>query len=217
MTPSERCAWIEGRLAELFPETPVPLDHKDPFTLLVAVLLSARCTDAMVNRTTPALFARADTPEDMALVPLPELEGLVRPCGTYSRKAKAIIGLSRRIAEDFGGEVPRDMEALTSLPGVGRKTASVVVSQAFGEPAFPVDTHVHRLAQQWGLTGGESVERTERDLRRRFPRASWNALHLRMIFFGRTRCQARGCDGLRCEVCRRCFPGRRRPRDWNRA
>lgn len=211
MTKAERAAHLDRRLAELYPETPVPLDHRDAFTLLVAVLLSAQCTDARVNQITPALFARASTPAAMARVPVEEIRGIIRPCGLSPRKSKAISELSRILVEQHGGEVPADMDALEALPGVGHKTASVVMAQAFGVPAFPVDTHIHRLAQRWKLTDGRSVEQTERDLKKLFPCGRWNALHLQIIFYGREHCTARGCDGTVCPLCRELFPRRRRP------
>ncbi len=210
MTKAERAAYIAKRLEELYPETPVPLDHKDPFTLLVAVLLSAQCTDVRVNLTTPALFALADTPEKMAALPVEKIQEIIRPCGLSPQKAKAIAGLSRILLEKHGGEVPADMTELEALPGVGHKTASVVMAQAFGEPAFPVDTHIHRLAQRWKLTSGKNVVQTERDLKRAFPKELWNKLHLQIIFYGREHCTARGCDGTVCEICRTCFPERKR-------
>ncbi len=210
MTKAERAAFIDRRLAELYPETPVPLDHRDPFTLLVAVLLSAQCTDKRVNLVTPALFARAATPEAMARVPVEMIQAIIRPCGLSPQKAKAIAGLSRILVEQHGSMVPRTFADLEELPGVGHKTASVVMAQAFGVPAFPVDTHIHRLAQRWGLTDGRSVEQTERDLKKLFPREHWNQLHLRIIFYGREHCTARGCDGTECEICRTVYPGRRR-------
>ncbi len=209
-TAAGRAAFIDRRLAELYPETPVPLDHRDPYTLLIAVLLSAQCTDKRVNQVTPALFARAATPAAMAELPVQEIDGYVRPCGLAPRKAQAIRDLSRLLLERHGGEVPRSFEALEALPGVGHKTASVVMAQAFGVPAFPVDTHIHRLAQRWKLSSGRSVEQTERDLKRLFPEDRWNALHLRIIFYGREHCTARGCDGTACEICRTLFPDRRR-------
>lgn len=211
MTKAERAAHVDCRLAELYPETPVPLDHADAFTLLVAVLLSAQCTDARVNQVTPELFTRACTPQAMARVPVDEIREIIRPCGLSPRKSKAIAGLSRILIDEHGGEVPADFEALEALPGVGHKTASVVMAQAFGVPAFPVDTHIHRLAQRWKLTDGRSVEQTERDLKKLFPREHWNALHLRIIFYGREHCTARGCDGTVCPLCRELFPRRRSP------
>jgi len=211
MTQTERAAYVDQSLAELYPETPIPLDHSDPYTLLVAVLLSAQCTDVRVNLTTPALFARASTPETMRQVPVADIQAIIRPCGLAPAKAKAISGLSDLLVERHGGEVPESFEALESLPGVGHKTASVVMSQAFGHPAFPVDTHIHRLAQRWKLTSGKNVVQTEKDLKRLFPEDRWNALHLQMIFYGREHCTARGCDGTVCELCRTLFPDRKRP------
>jgi endonuclease-3 len=210
-TRRQRAAWIDRRLAELYPETPVPLLHADPFTLLVAVVLSAQCTDKRVNLVTPRLFALARGPAEMARVPVAEIEAVVRPCGLGPRKAAAISELSRLIVERHGGEVPDSFEALEALPGVGHKTASVVMAQAFGVPAFPVDTHIHRLAQRWGLTEGRNVEQTEADLKALFPEEHWNQLHLRIIFYGREHCTARGCDGTVCEICRTLFPARRKP------
>ncbi len=211
MLRKERAALVLERLQELYPRPPVPLRHRDPYTLLIAVLLSAQCTDERVNRVTPALFARADNAFDMAELPAPEIESVIRPCGLAPRKSRAIAALSRILVDEHEGRVPADMAALESLPGVGHKTASVVMSQAFGEPAFPVDTHIHRLAQRWGLSGGRSVAQTERDLKRLFPREYWNRLHLQIIYYGREFCTARGCDGTVCELCRSCYPKRRRP------
>jgi endonuclease-3 len=210
MTRAERAALIDRRLAELYPETPVPLDHRDPYTLLLAVLLSAQCTDRRVNTVTPALFARADTPAAMLRVPVDEIRAIIRPCGLSPQKARAIAELSRILVERHGGQVPRSFAELEALPGVGHKTASVVMAQAFGVPAFPVDTHIHRLAQRWGLTSGRNVVQTERDLKRLFPQEHWNQLHLRIIFYGREHCTARGCDGTVCPLCREVNPGRRR-------
>ena len=210
MTRQERADFAARRLAELYPETPIPLHHRDAFTLLVAVLLSAQCTDRRVNLVTPALFARAATPDAMRRLTVPEIAALIRSCGLAPQKAKALHALSAILCTEHGGAVPRDWQALEALPGVGHKTASVVMAQAFGEPAFPVDTHIHRLAQRWGLSNGRSVEQTERDLKRLFPQDQWNRLHLRIIFYGREHCTARDCDGTRCELCRALFPGRRR-------
>jgi len=209
-TKQERAAWIDGRLAELYPETPVPLDHRDAYTLLVAVLLSAQCTDKRVNLVTPHLWALGDTPEKMMRVPVAEIQSVIRPCGLSPQKAKAIAGLSKILVETHGGVVPRSFEALEELPGVGHKTASVVMAQAFGVPAFPVDTHIHRLAQRWKLTNGKNVEQTEADLKKLFPREHWNALHLRIIFYGREHCSAHACDGTVCEICRTVVPARQR-------
>lgn len=209
MTKAERAAFIDRRLAELYPATPVPLVHRDAFTLLVAVLLSAQCTDVRVNLVTPQLWAVADTPEKMRHVPVEEILRIIRSCGLAPQKAKAIAGLSRILVEQHGGAVPRTFEELEALPGVGHKTASVVMAQAWGVPAFPVDTHIHRLAQRWGLSDGRNVEQTERDLKALFPREHWNQLHLRIIFYGREHCTARGCDGTGCEICRALFPKRK--------
>ncbi|MEO5960464.1 MAG: endonuclease III [Opitutaceae bacterium] len=210
MTRAERAALVDRRLAELYPETPIPLAHKDAYTLLVAVLLSAQSTDKGVNKVTPQLFALADTPETMMRVPVEEIQRIIRPCGLSPQKAKAISELSRILVAKHGSKVPQTFEELEELPGVGHKTASVVMSQAFGVPAFPVDTHIHRLAQRWGLSDGRSVEQTERDLKAVFPRERWNKLHLQIIFYGREHCTARGCDGLTCELCRETFPERKR-------
>ena len=185
MTRKQRAEHILNRLEDLYPETPVPLDHRDPFTLLVAVLLSAQCTDLRVNLVTPHLFTRAATPETMARLSVDEVQAIIRPCGLAPQKARAIVALSKLLLERHGGGVPDDFGALELLPGVGHKTASVVMAQAFGVPAFPVDTHIHRLAQRWGLTDGRSVQQTERDLKCLFPKQSWNKLHLQIIFYGR--------------------------------
>lgn len=211
MKKSDRARLIATRLAELYPNPPIPLDHHDPFTLLVAVVLSAQCTDKKVNEVTPALFRRGGTPEKMARLPVDEILSIIRPLGLAPQKAKALVGLSEMIVRDFGGEVPSDFQALESLPGVGHKTASVVMSQVFGLPAFPVDTHIHRLAQRWGLSDGSSVSQTERDLKRLFVPESWRDLHLQIIFYGREHCSARGCDGTRCPICRELFPTRKKP------
>lgn len=205
MTKQQRADHVRRRLAELYPETPIPLDHTDAFTLLVAVLLSAQCTDVRVNQVTPALFKLADNPRDMMKVPVEDIRVIIRPCGLSPRKSAAISELSKILVEQHGGEVPADFAALEALPGVGHKTASVVMAQAFGVPAFPVDTHIHRLAARWKLTSGKNVEVTERDLKKLFPRDEWNRLHLRIIFYGREHCKARGCDGKSCLLCRELF------------
>ena len=212
MLKAERVKYILQRLQELYPETPVPLDHSDPFTLLIAVLLSAQCTDKRVNIVTPALFKLADNPADMATKSAEQIREIIRPCGLSPQKSKAIQRLSEMLLEEHGGEVPAHMEALERLPGVGHKTASVVMSQAFGVPAFPVDTHIHRLGQRWGLTSGKNVVQTERDLKRLFPQKYWNRLHLQIIFYGREYCSARSCDGRVCEICRACYPQRKHPK-----
>lgn len=210
MTRQERADFVARRLAELYPDPPIPLHHRDAYTLLVAVVLSAQCTDERVNKVTPRLFALADTPATMAGHSVAEIDAIVRPCGLAPRKAAAIRELSRLIVEKHGGAVPSSFQELEALPGVGHKTASVVMSQAFGHPAFPVDTHIHRLAQRWKLTDGRSVEQTEHDLKRLFPEHLWNPLHLQIIYYGREHCTARGCDGTVCEICRALFPERRR-------
>jgi len=210
MTKTERAAAVQAGLERLYPVVPIPLDHTDAYTLLVAVLLSAQCTDVRVNQVTPRLFARARTPQAMMRVPVKEIQDIIRPCGLSPRKSQAISGLSRLLVEQHGGKVPADFAALEALPGVGHKTASVVMSQAFGVPAFPVDTHIHRLAQRWGLTNGKNVEQTEADLKRLFPRESWNKLHLQIIYYGREHCTARACDGTSCLMCRELFPDRKK-------
>ncbi|MCB1230513.1 MAG: endonuclease III [Verrucomicrobiae bacterium] len=210
MTKAERAAFVDRRLEELYPETPIPLDHRDAFTLLIAVLLSAQCTDERVNQVTPHLFAKADTPQVMAELPIEQIQQIIRPCGLSPQKAKAISGLSKILIEKHGGAVPETFDELEALPGVGHKTASVVMSQAFGHPAFPVDTHIYRLAQRWKLTSGKNVVQTERDLKRLFPESEWNRLHLQIIYYGRQHCTARGCDGTVCEICRTLFPDRKR-------
>ena len=211
MTKAERAEFVHRRLAELYPETPIPLDHRDAFTLLVAVLLSAQCTDERVNKVTPGLFALADTPQRMQDIPVEEIQAAIRSCGLAPRKARAISELSRLLVENHEGEVPDSLAALEALPGVGHKTASVVISQAFGVPAFPVDTHIHRLAQRWKLAKGKNVADTEQSLKKLFPEESWNQVHLRIIFYGRQHCTARGCDGMICEICRTLFHGRKSP------
>ncbi|MGB2172644.1 MAG: endonuclease III, partial [Porticoccaceae bacterium] len=208
MLKKERAQLVLERLNRLYPETPVPLDHSNHFELLVAVLLSAQCTDERVNQVTPALFKLGNSAEIMQHVPADEIYKIVRPCGLAPQKSKAISNLSKILVEKYNGQVPEDMDALESLPGVGHKTASVVMSQGFGHPAFPVDTHIHRLAQRWGLTKGKSVTQTERDLKKLFPKESWNSLHLQIIFYGREFCSARGCDGRVCDICTSCYPNR---------
>jgi endonuclease-3 len=201
MTRSEKAERIAKILDELYPMREPFLEHRDPFTLLVAVILSAQCTDERVNRVTPSLFARASTPSEMARLRTAEIRALIRTCGLAPTKAKAISSLSRILTERHAGLVPESFEELEALPGVGHKTASVVMGQAFGHPAFPVDTHIHRLAARWGLSRGTSVERTERDLKRLFPPESWNRLHLQLISFGREHCPARAHDLEACRIC----------------
>jgi len=202
MRKQQRADHLLRRLGEFYQNPPIPLDHKDPYTLLVAVLLSAQCTDVRVNKVTPALFALADNPRDMMRVPVEDIRTIIRPCGLAPRKAAAISQLSQILVARYNGRVPADFAALETLPGVGHKTASVVMAQAFGVPAFPVDTHIHRLAARWKLTAGKNVVQTERDLKKVFPRESWNLLHLRIIYYGREHCTARGCDGKTCPLCR---------------
>jgi len=201
MTRQERADHVAKELARLYPRTPIPLDHKDPFTLLVAVVLSAQCTDRKVNEVTPALFAEAGTPAKMAAMTEARVLTLIRQLGLAPQKSKALVGLGKMLMKKHGGQVPRTFEELEELPGVGHKTASVVMAQAFGVPAFPVDTHIHRLARRWKLSPGKSVEQVEKDLKRLFPEDSWNQLHLRIIFYGREHCTARGCDGKTCGIC----------------
>ena len=201
MTRAEKAVRIQAILDQYVPDVPIPLAHQDPFTLLIAVLLSAQCTDARVNLVTPRLFARAATPAAMAKLSQDEILSYVRSCGLAPAKSKAIKALAQLLVERHGGAVPHGFAALEALPGVGHKTASVVMAQAFGEPAFPVDTHIHRLAARWGLSNGSSVARTEHDLKRTFPRPSWNRLHLQIIYFGRRYCPARGHDLTACPIC----------------
>jgi len=201
MNKKEKVKFITETLENFFPETPIPLIHKDPFTLLISVLLSAQCTDERVNKITPTLFALADNPFDMSESNVDEIKEIIKPCGLSPRKSQAIHGLSKIIVEKYNGKVPNSFEALESLPGVGHKTASVVMSQAFDVPAFPVDTHIHRLAQRWGLTSGKNVEQTEADLKNIFPETSWNKLHLQIIYFGRQYCPARGHSIEKCPIC----------------
>jgi endonuclease III len=209
MTKKERAAYVLKKLSKLYPNPPVPLDHTDAYTLLIAVLLSAQCTDKRVNQITPLLFARARTPQEMVKLSVSDIQGIIRPCGLSPQKSKAIYGLSEILLSEHDGQVPNSLEALERLPGVGHKTAQVVMAQAFGEPSFPVDTHIHRLAHRWGLSDGRSVIQTERDLKALFPRETWNDLHLQIIFYGREHCSARGCDGTKCDICRSLFPKRR--------
>ncbi|MBT6959294.1 MAG: endonuclease III [Opitutae bacterium] len=211
MLKKQRAKFIQERLEELYPNPAIPLLHKDSYTLLVAVLLSAQCTDERVNKVTPALFDLADDPASMARLSIGAIDNAVRSCGLSPRKAKAISEMSQILELEHGGQVPADMETLETFPGVGHKTASVVMSQAFGVPSFPVDTHIHRLAQRWGLTSGKNVRQTEEDLKSLFPEDSWNKLHLQIIYYGREYCSSRGCNGTICEICKICFPDRRKP------
>lgn len=201
MTKKQKATEIVKILEELFPEAPIPLDHADAYSLLVAVVLSAQCTDERVNQVTPFLFAKANNPFDMAKLEVDEIREIIRPCGLSPAKSKGIKGLSEIIVEKYNGEVPASFEALEAMPGVGHKTASVVMSQAFGVPAFPVDTHIHRLAWRWGLSDGKNVERTEKDLKAVFPKDKWNKLHIQIIYFGRKYCPARGHNPYECPIC----------------
>lgn len=220
LTKKERVDLVMEALNSYYPAPPIPLEHKDPFTLLIAVLLSAQCTDERVNQVTPHLFALADNAFAMAKLQESQILEIVRPCGLGPQKAKAILGLSKLIVDKHGGDVPSTLEQLEALPGVGHKTAQVVMAQAFGEPAFPVDTHIHRLAQRWGLSNGKSVLQTEKDLKRLFPVEAWNRLHLQIIYFGRSDCTARkACDGTEngCRLCPAMNGGRKRPRRTRKA
>jgi len=211
MIRTERAQFIYDRLQELFPEPAVPLLHHDAYTLLIAVLLSAQCTDERVNQVTPVLFAKADHPEAMIQLSIEAIREIIKPCGLSPAKSKNIWNLSTQLLENHKGKVPESLEALERLPGVGHKTASVVMTQAFGVPAFPVDTHIHRLAQVWGLTNGKNVTQTEADLKKIYPPSTWNHLHLQIIYYGREVCSARGCNRLRCELCQTLFPDRKTP------
>ena len=211
MKKIDRATYVVTRLNEIYPETPVPLNHRNYFELLIAVLLSAQCTDERVNQVTPRLFALADNPLDMSKLETEKIYEIIRPCGLAPQKSSNIYKLSNILCEQHQGVVPSSFEDLERLPGVGHKTASVVMSQGFGYPAFPVDTHIHRLAQRWGLTSGKNVTQTEKDLKRLFPQEKWNKLHLQIIFYGRSHCSARGCDGTKCEICTTCFPRRKKP------
>jgi len=194
MNKKERVEFVINTLKEKYPTIPIPLDHKDPYTLLIAVLLSAQCTDVRVNKITPILFAKADNPRDMVKLSVEEIKAIIRPCGLSPMKSKGIHGLSEILIAKYNGEVPQDFAALESLPAVGHKTASVVMSQSFGVPAFPVDTHIHRLLYRWNFTNGKNVKQTEKDAKRIFPEATWNDLHLQIIWYGREFCPARGWD-----------------------
>ncbi len=211
MKKIEKAQEISRILNRIYRKVPIPLNHKNKFELVVAVLLSAQCTDERVNQVTPILFKKANTAIKMTKVPKKTIYNIIRPCGLATQKSKAIFELSRILVKKFKGNVPESFEELENLPGVGNKTASVVMSQGFGHPAFPVDTHIHRLAQRWGLTNGKNVVQTEKDLKYLFPKKSWNKLHLQIIFYGREFCQARNCYGLECEICKVCNPKRKTP------
>ena len=217
MKKEERFIYISKELQKLYPETPIPLDHDSIYTLLIAVLLSAQCTDVRVNQVTPELFKLANNPFDMSLVDPDEIRKIIRPCGLSPKKSKAIAELSKILCEKYEGQVPESFEALEALPGVGHKTASVIMSQGFNHPAFPIDTHIHRLAQRWRLSRGKNVKQTEKDLKKGFPIEDWNKLHLQIIFYGREYCTARGCDGRVCKICSEVNKGRKSPVKTNKA
>ena len=211
MLKADRAKKIISILNKIYSETPIPLNPKNNFELLISVLLSAQCTDKRVNEVTPLLFKKANNPAKMEKLPVKTIYNIVRPCGLAPQKSKAISKLSKILMKNYGGEVPETFEDLEALPGVGHKTASVVMSQGFGHPAFPVDTHIHRLAQRWGLTNGKSVKQTEHDLKKIFPEKLWNKLHLQIIFYGREYCEARSCFGIECKICKTCYPTRKKP------
>ena len=211
MQRAERATKIMGILNKIYPKTPIPLNHKNKFELLISVLLSAQCTDKRVNEITPILFKEANNAKKMQKLSKNKIYKIIRPCGLAPQKSSAIHRLSKILVKNFNGKVPESFDELEKLPGVGHKTASVVMSQGFGHPAFPVDTHIHRLAQRWGLTNGKNVTQTEKDLKKIFPMQSWNKLHLQIIFYGREYCEARKCFGLECKICKTCFPDRKKP------
>ena len=211
MKKKDRATFIMNSLDRLYPKTPIPLNHKNKFELLVAVLLSAQCTDERVNKVTPILFKLASNPKEMSKIDVNIIYDIIRPCGLAPKKSKAIHSLSKILNEKYNGKVPKNFNSLEELPGVGHKTASVVMSQGFGIPAFPVDTHIHRLAQRWKLSCGKNVKKTEADLKKIFPKEKWIKLHLQIIFYGREYCTSRGCDGTKCFICKKCFPNRKKP------
>ncbi|MDG2007090.1 MAG: endonuclease III [Alphaproteobacteria bacterium] len=210
MKKNERALIVEKTLNKLYPTVPIPLKHNSIFELLIAVLLSAQCTDERVNQVTPSLFSIGGNAYEMSKVSINQIYKIIRPCGLAPQKSKAIYNLSKILIKNFNGNVPESFEELEKLPGVGHKTASVVMSQGFGHPAFPVDTHIHRLAQRWGLTNGKNVTRTEKDLKKLFSETIWNKLHLQIIFYGREYCKARSCYGIECEICTTCYPKRKK-------
>ena len=216
MKKLERVEYIISYLDSIYPDTPIPLTHKNHYELLIAVLLSAQCTDERVNQVTPSLFSLANNPDMMIELSSQKIYEIIKSCGLGPKKSKAIYDLSNILVREYDSQVPESFQALESLPGVGHKTASVVMSQGFGHPAFPVDTHIHRLAQRWGLTNGKNVKQTEKDLKRLFPIENWNKLHLQIIFYGREYCTARGCDGTKCPICRACYPNRKKPKKTNK-
>ena len=210
MKKKERALIVQKTLNTLYPEVPIPLRHNSIFELLIAVLLSAQCTDERVNQVTPKLFLKGSNAYKMSKISINQIYTIIRPCGLAPKKSKAIFNLSKILIDNFKGEVPESFEELEKLPGVGHKTASVVMSQGFGHPAFPVDTHIHRLAQRWGLTNGKNVVQTEKDLKKLFSKNLWNKLHLQIIFYGREFCKARSCFGIECKICTTCYPKRKK-------
>mgnify|MGYP001261596230 CR=1 FL=1 len=210
MLKKDRALFIESFLNKKYPKPPIPLVHKNNFEFLIAVLLSAQCTDERVNRITPILFAKANNSFKMAKLSIQNIYDIIKPCGLGPKKSRAISELSKILVKNYKGNIPNNIKNLEELPGVGHKTASVIMSQGFGHPAFPVDTHIHRLAQRWKLTNGKNVNQTEKDLKKIFPKESWNKLHLQIIFYGREFCKARDCFGLKCHICKTCFPNRRK-------
>ena len=216
MKKMDRVKYIISYLDSIYPDTPITLSHQNHYELLIAVLLSAQCTDERVNQVTPSLFSLANNPDMMIKLSSQKIYEIIKPCGLGPKKSKAIYDLSNILVREYKSQVPESFEALESLPGVGHKTASVVMSQGFGHPAFPVDTHIHRLAQRWGLTNGKNVNQTEKDLKRLFPIENWNKLHLQIIFYGREYCTARGCDGTKCPICKACYPNRKKPKKTNK-
>ena len=211
MNENQRAKIILKILNKIYPKTPISLKHKNKFTLLVSVLLSAQCTDVNVNNVTKNIYPKYNKPEHFAKLGRKKIEKLIKSIGIFRVKAKSVYLMSKQLINNHNGRVPKSFEELEKLPGVGHKTASVVMSQGFGQPAFPVDTHIHRLAQRWGLTNGKNVVQTEKDLKRLFPKQSWNKLHLQIIYYGREHCKARGCYGLNCKICKTCYPNRKKP------
>jgi len=210
MKKTDRAKQVHKILNRIYKKVPIPLKHNNKFELLIAVLLSAQCTDERVNQVTPILFKLANTSKALSKISVDTIYKIIKPCGLGPQKSRAISKLSKILNKDFDGKVPESFEDLEKLPGVGHKTASVVMSQGFGHPAFPVDTHIHRLSQRWGLTNGKNVIQTEEDLKKLFPKNSWNKLHLQIIYYGREYCTAKSCYGLECEICNVCFPNRRK-------
>ena len=217
MNNKEKSKIILRELNKIYPEVPIPLNYKNTFTLLISVLLSAQCTDVNVNNVTKNIYPKYNQPKHFVKLGRKKIERLINKIGIFRIKAKSIYFLSKTLVEKYKSKVPKTYEELESLPGVGHKTASVVMSQAFGYPAFPVDTHIHRLAQRWGLTNGKNVVRTEKDLKNIFPKKNWNKLHLQIIWYGREHCQARECYGITCKICKRCYPNRKKPIKTNKA